>query len=139
MARPYSRADIQAPSEKPSDSKRPCQACPKNVRSTRPPAPTLDPTPDLPVTSDPPPAPDTGTKTIRVTVIEPSDFLATDLTGHFPTISSRGYKKLCVKSMTQIELLYAPLKTVLFLNISEYTKIFLAIWRGAASVLLCCQ
>ena len=28
--------------------------------------------------------------TIRITVIEPCDFLATDLTGCFPTISSRG-------------------------------------------------
>ena len=50
----------------------------KNVRSTRP----QDPTPDLPVTR---------TKTIHITVVEPSDLLAADLTGRFPTISSRGY------------------------------------------------
>ena len=55
----------------------------KNVRSTRP----QDPTPDLPVTR---------TKTINITVVEPSDLLSTDLTGRFPTISSRGYNYIIV-------------------------------------------
>ena len=64
----------------------------KNVRSTH----TQDPTPDLPVTSDPPPAPDTRTKTIRITFVKPSDLLATDLTGRFPTISRRGYNYIIV-------------------------------------------
>ena len=59
----------------------------KNIRSTRP----QDPTPDLPVTSDPLQATVTSTKTIHITVVEPSNLLATDLTGHFPTISSRDY------------------------------------------------
>ena len=31
------------------------------------------------------------TKTVQITVVEPSDLLATDLTGRFPNISSRGY------------------------------------------------
>ena len=68
----------------------------KNVRSMRPPALTPYPTPDLPVTSDPPPAPDTRTKTIRITVIEPSDLLAMDITSRFSTISSRGYNYIIV-------------------------------------------
>ena len=68
----------------------------KNVRSTRPPAPTPDPTPDLSVTSDPPPTPDTRTKTIHITAIKPSDLLVTDLTGRFPTISRRGYNDIIV-------------------------------------------
>ena len=50
----------------------------KNVKSTRP----QDPTQDLSVSR---------TKTINITVVEPSDLLATDLTGRFPTISSQGY------------------------------------------------
>ena len=33
---------------------------------------------------------------IHITVVEPSDFLATDLTGRFPTISSRGYNYIIV-------------------------------------------
>ena len=64
----------------------------KNVWSPRP----QDPTPDLSVTSDPPPELDTRTKTIRITVVKPSDSLATDLTGRFPTISSRGYNYIIV-------------------------------------------
>ena len=59
----------------------------KNARSTRPHVPI----PDLPVTSDPPQATVTRTKTIHITVIEPSDLLATDLTRRFPTIYRRGY------------------------------------------------
>ena len=55
----------------------------KNIRSNRP----QDPTPDLPVTR---------TKTIHITVLEPSDLLATDITGHFPTISSGGYNHIIV-------------------------------------------
>ena len=55
----------------------------KNVRSTRP----QDPTQDLPVSR---------TKTIQITVVEPSDLLATDVTGRFPTISSRGYNYIIV-------------------------------------------
>ena len=31
------------------------------------------------------------TKTVQINEVEPIDLLATDLTGHFPTISSRGY------------------------------------------------
>ena len=50
----------------------------KNLRSTIP----QDPTPDLPVTR---------TKTIHITVVEPSDLLVTDITGCFPTISIRSY------------------------------------------------
>ena len=45
----------------------------QNVRSTRP--------------QDPPVS---RTKTVQITVVEPSDLLATDLTSRFPTISSRG-------------------------------------------------
>ena len=92
MAWPYSRANSKAPPKKPCDIKRPCQSCPKNVRSTR----LQDLTPDLPVTSDPPPAPNTRTKTIHISVVEPSDLLATDLTGRFHTISSRGYNYIIV-------------------------------------------
>ena len=55
----------------------------KNVRSTRP----QDPTQDLPVSR---------TKTIQITVVEPSGLLSTDLTGRFPTISSRGYNYIIV-------------------------------------------
>ena len=51
----------------------------QNVRSTRP---------------QEPPVP--RTKTVQITVVEPSDLLATDLTGHFPTISSRGYNYIIV-------------------------------------------
>ena len=64
----------------------------KNIRSTWP----QDPTPDLPVNSDPPQATVTRTKTIHINVVEPSDFLATDLTGHFPTISSLGNNYIIV-------------------------------------------
>ena len=55
----------------------------KNVRSTRP----QDPTQDLPVSR---------TKTIHITVVKPSDLLATDLTGRFPTISLWGYNYIIV-------------------------------------------
>ena len=64
----------------------------KNIRSTRP----QSPTPDLPVTSDPPQATVTRTKTIHITVVEPSGLLATDLTSFFPTISIRGYNYIIV-------------------------------------------
>ena len=87
MARPYSRADIKAPSKKPCNIKGHAKLARKNIRSTR----LQYPTPDLPVTSDPPQAKVTRTKTIHITVVEPSDFLVTDLTGCFPTIYSRGY------------------------------------------------
>ena len=46
----------------------------QNVRSTRP--------QETPVAR---------TKTVQITVVEPSHLIATDLTGRFPTISSRGY------------------------------------------------
>ena len=64
----------------------------KQIRLTRP----HNPTPDRPVTSDPPQTTVTRTKTIHITVVEPSDLLATDLTGCFPTISSRGYNYIIV-------------------------------------------
>ena len=51
----------------------------QNVRCTRP--------------QEPPVA---RTKTVQITVVEPSDLLATDLTGRFPTISSRGYNYIIV-------------------------------------------
>ena len=51
----------------------------QNVRSTRP--------QEQPVSR---------TKTIQITVVEPSDLLATDLTGRFPNISSRGYNYIIV-------------------------------------------
>ena len=51
----------------------------QNVRSTRP--------------QEPPVA---RTKTVQITVVEPSGLLATDLTGRFPTISSRGYNYIIV-------------------------------------------
>ena len=122
MARPYSRADIQAPSKKPSDRKRPCQACPKNVRSTRLPAPTPDPTPDLPVTSDPHPAPYTRTKNIRITVIKPSDLLATDLTGRFPTNSSRGYNYIIVCYIYDTNgIIVRPMKNR---SVSEHIRVY---------------
>ena len=68
----------------------------KNFRSNRLPETTPDTTSGLQVTSDPPPEPDTRTKTICITVLKPSGLLATDLTGHFPTISSRGYNYIIV-------------------------------------------
>ena len=55
----------------------------KNISSTRP----QDPTPDLLVTR---------TKTIYISVVEPSNLLGTDLTGLFPTIASRGYYYIIV-------------------------------------------
>ena len=64
----------------------------KNIRSTRP----QDPTPYLPVTSDPPQATVTRTKTIHISVVEPGALLATDLTGCFPTISISGYNYIIV-------------------------------------------
>ena len=51
----------------------------QNVSSTRP--------------QEPPVA---RTKTFQITVVEPSDLLATDLTGRFPTISIRGYNYIIV-------------------------------------------
>ena len=51
----------------------------QNVGSTRP--------------QEPPVA---RTKTVQITVVEPSDLLATDLTGRFPTISSGGYNYIIV-------------------------------------------
>ena len=55
----------------------------QHVRSTQPPPP-LDQLP--PVRS----------KKIFFKVLEPKDLLATDLTGRFPVISSRGFKYICV-------------------------------------------
>ena len=40
--------------------------------------------------------PSTRTKTSHLNIIEPTDLLATDLTGRFPTISSRGYNYIIV-------------------------------------------
>ena len=51
----------------------------QNVRSNRPQEPPVS-----------------RTKTIQITVVEPSDLLAMDLTGRFPTISSRGYNYIIV-------------------------------------------
>ena len=79
MAGPYSRADSKAPSKNLCNSKVHAKLARKNVRSTRP----QDPTPDLPVTSDPPQETVTRTKNIHITVAEKSGFLATDITGHF--------------------------------------------------------
>lgn len=66
-----------------------------HIRSTRPalsppalPPPSLDPA-ALPV-------PSARTKTIHLQVLEPKALLATDLTGRFPTISSRGYSYIIV-------------------------------------------
>ena len=92
MARPYSRANSKSPSKSLDTEKGHAKLARKNVWPTRP----QNPTPDLPVTYDLPPAPDTRTKTIRITVVKPSDLLATDLTGRFPTISSRGYNYIIV-------------------------------------------
>ena len=90
----------------------------KNVRSTRLP----DPTPDLPVTADPPPAPDTRTKTIRITVIEPNDLLPTDLTGHFPTISSRGYNYIIVCQIYDTNgIILRPMKNR---SVSEHIRVY---------------
>ena len=49
-----------------------------------------------PTPSDPPQSTVTRTKTIHITVVEPSDLLVADLTGRFPTISSRGYNYMIV-------------------------------------------
>ena len=133
MARPYSRDNSKAPSKNPCDSKSPCKACPKK-RSVNPPTRS---NPQPPVTSDPPPALNTRAKNIRITVVEPSDLLATDLTGRFTTISSRGYNYMIVCYIYDTnEIIYAPFKIVLLMNISEYTKIFSATWRSVASVQL---
>ena len=51
----------------------------QNVRSTRPQEPPVS-----------------RTKTVQITVVEPIDLLETDLTGCFPTISSRGYNYIIV-------------------------------------------
>ena len=79
MAGTYSRANIKASPKSLATAKGHEKLARKNVRSTRP----QDPTQDLPVFR---------TNTIHITVVEPSDLLATDITGRFPTISSRGYK-----------------------------------------------
>ena len=90
----------------------------KYVRSTHPP----DPTPDLPVTSDPPLAPDTRTKTIWITVIEPSDLLATDLTGRFTTIYSRGYNYIIVCYIYDTNrIIVRPMKNR---SVSEYIRVY---------------
>ena len=52
----------------------------QNVRSTRP--------------QEPPVA---RTKTVQITVVEPSNLLARHLTGRFSTVSSRGYNYISVK------------------------------------------
>ena len=81
----------------------------KNVRSTRP----QDPTPDLPVTR---------TKTIHITVIEPSSLLATDLTGRFPTISSRGYKYIIVCYIYDTNgIIVRPIKN---LSVTEHIRVY---------------
>ena len=84
MAGNYSRAHIKASTKILATAKVHDKLARKNIRSIR----TQDPTPDLPVT---------GTKTMHITVVKPSNLLVTDLTGRFPTISSRGYnyKTVC--------------------------------------------
>ena len=103
----------------------------KNVRSTRP----QDPTPDPPVTSDPPQATVTRTKTIHITVVEPSDLLATDLTGCFPTISSRGYNYIIVCYIYDTNgIILRPMK---YRSVAEHIRVYqdiLATWRSGASV-----
>ena len=94
----------------------------KNAWSNRP----QHPTPDLPVTSDPPPAPDIRTKTIRITVVEPSDLLATDLTVHFPTISSRGYNYIIVCYIYDTNgIIVRPMKNR---SVAEHIRVFLEIF-----------
>ena len=94
----------------------------KNVRSTCPPAPTPDTTPDLPVTYDPPPAPDTRNKTICINIIEPSDLLATDLTGSFPTISRRGYNYIIVCYIYDTNrIIVRPMKNR---SVSEHIRVY---------------
>ena len=77
----------------------------KNIRSTRP----QDPTPSLPVTSDPPQSTVTGTKTIHITVVETSDLLRRiSLVVFQPYQAGATTTSLCFTSMTQMELLYTP-------------------------------
>ena len=68
----------------------------KNIQSTRRPVITPAPSPEPPVLPATTPAPPPRSKTIRMTVIEPNDLLATNLTGRFPTISSRGCNYIIV-------------------------------------------
>ena len=68
----------------------------KNIQSTRRPVITPAPSPEPPIFSATTPAPPPRSKTIRMTVIEPNDLLATNLTGRFPTISSRGCNYIIV-------------------------------------------
>ena len=118
MARPYSRADSKTTPQKPRNSKSSCKACQKNIRSTRP----QDPTPDLPVTSDPPQATVTRTKTIHITVVEPSDLLATDLTGRFQTISNRGYNNIIVCYIYDTNgIIVHPMKN---LSVAEHIRVY---------------
>ena len=55
----------------------------QHVRSTQPP----------PVLDMPPPV---RSKQIFMTILEPKNLLATDLTGRFPVLSSKGSKYICV-------------------------------------------
>ena len=88
------------------------------IRSNRP----QDPTPDLPVTSDPPPVTVTRIKTIHITVVEPSYLLATDLTGRFPTISSRGYNYIIVCYIYDTnEIIVRPMKNR---SVVEYIRVY---------------
>ena len=117
--------------KKPCDSKRSCQAFPKKGQVI----PPKYPTPDLPVTSDLRQETVTTTKTIHIAVVEPSDLLATDLTGRLPTISSRGYNYIIVCYIYDINgIIVCPMKNALLLNISEYTKRSFATCRSRASV-----
>ena len=81
----------------------------KDVRSTRP----QDPTQDLPVSR---------TQTIQITMVEPSDLLATDLNCRFPNISSRGYNYIigCYIYYTNV-IIVLPMKNR---SVAEHIRVY---------------
>ena len=77
----------------------------QNVRSTRP--------------QEPPVA---RTKTVQITVVEPSDLLATDLTGRFRTISSWGYNYIIVFNIYDTNgILLRPMKNR---SVAEHIRVY---------------
>ena len=61
------------------------------------------------------------TKTIHITVVEPSDLLATDLTGRFPTISIRGYNYIIVCYIYDTNgIIVRPMKNR---SVAEHTRV----------------
>ena len=77
----------------------------QNVMSTRPQEPPVS-----------------RTKTIQSTVVEPSDLLATDLTGRFPTISIQGYNYIIVCYIYDTnEIIVCPMKNR---SVAEHIRVY---------------